>query len=176
MLSLYRYLASCSSFAEYAKVRHKYYRDINKLRAALPRASMEAQRARHSSNELYLHIVRLQTCLAQCAAHGFALNDVPPHMREERCVWQAQEHRDWLLENMEHVQRVESQASHLQVACHALLADVERLRAAHPELPSASVALCLRAEVNEKLRTYAGGPVTRQRKRLCVSRSSDAHV
>ena len=36
--------------------------------------------------------------------------------------------------------------------------------------------VCLRAEVNEKLRMYAGGPVTRERKRLCVSRSSDAHV
>lgn len=97
-------------------------------------------------------------------------------MREERCVLQAQEHRDWLLENMERVQCVEAQASDLQIACHALLADVQRLRAAHPELPSAAVALCLRAEVNEKLRMYAGGPVTRERKRLCVSRSSDAHV
>ena len=168
MLSLYRYLASCSSFAEYAKVRHEYYRDINKLLAALPRASREAQRARHSSNELYLHIVRLQTCLAQCAGLGFALTDAPPHMRAEPCVLQAQEHRDWLLANMERVQCAQTRASYLQIACHALLADVQRLRAAHPELPSAAVALCLHAEVNEKLRTFADGPVTRGRKRLCV--------
>lgn len=166
--ALRRYLPSCVNFAEYARIRHKYYQHTKKLRATLPPASRQSQRSRLRATELYLHVARLQTCLAQCAGLGFALTDVPQHMRAEPCVLQAQEHRDWLLANMERVQCAQTRASHQQIACHALLADVQRLRAAHPELPSAAVALCLPAEVNEKLRTFTDGPVTRERKRLCV--------
>ena len=69
---------------------------------------------------------------------------------------------------MQRVQRAEMRGCRLMLACHDLLAGARRLREAHPELPSAALAVCCNTEVNGKLRTYADMPATRERKGLCV--------
>jgi len=148
------YPESCKDHEEWKNTIQEYNASMDELREVFANADKVRQERPPMKHQVLMHVVEMEYGLEACKQKGIVWPEVPVHKQQEACVLKVQKHSEWLLENFDDWQCYEIDACNSLIRCHELLTAVRLLREAHPELPSAELALCNKFEVDRKLRKY----------------------